>query len=128
MSKSHIRDQDEIEQRIRDLMDRLVEQMDIGWLKVTNAFDTGTEDRVICTTVCDWEYRQASFKWSLVQAATMTDADLQLAAVHELVHCLNASIWLSMSPKQQDRYAKLNELATENVARCISHLLSKGSA
>jgi hypothetical protein len=123
--KSHIRDQDNIEQRIHDLTDRLLHDMDLGWLRLTNSFDQSAEGRTICETICDFEYRQATLRWSLVQAATLTDAELELTAIHELSHCLTACVWESLSSKQKDKLFKLNELATENVARCISHLLQR---
>lgn len=125
--QSGIRDQDELERRVCDMVETVAAAMDLGWLKITNGFHTDAEDRIICQTVADWEYRQSSLKWSLVQLATLTDEDLLLTIIHELVHCLNAPVWESLSSKEQGRLEKLNELATENCARAIAHLYKGAS-
>lgn len=127
MTKSSIRDQAAIEQRVNDLITRLSADFDLAWITLHNRFDPKNEDRILCTTLCDWEYRQASFTWSLPQLAIISDEDLEVVAIHEIVHVLNAPVWESLTPKEQDRLGKLNELATENVTRVIAHLISKGN-
>ena len=121
-----IRDQSIIEDRVTALITRLSADFDLGWVTIHNRFDPKTDDRVICATLCDWEYRQASFTWSLPQLAIISDEDLELCAIHEIVHVLNASVWESLTPKEQDRLGKLNEYSTENISRVIAHLY-KGS-
>jgi hypothetical protein len=129
VTKSSIRDQPLIEARVQDMVDRLAEALDLGWLKITLKFDPRNldTDRVLCEALSDWEYRQVSFLFNLHQLASTPDEELQDTIVHELVHALNSPIWSSLTNKQQDRHAKLNELATENCARVINHLLSKGN-
>lgn len=126
MTKPSIRNQAEIEQRVCDLVTRLAAEFDLSWVTLHNRFDpTIGDDRVLCTTTCDWEYRQASFTWSLIQLASTEDEELELIAIHEIVHVLNAPVWESLTPKEQNRLGKLNELSTENITRVIAALMKK---
>lgn len=127
MSKSPIRDQDVLEERCIAVVERIAAEMDLGWLKIVNSFDPRNEDtgRVLCECRADWEYRQCSLLWNLHQVASTTDEDLEETTIHELVHALNDPVWGSLSGAQQERIARLNELATENVARVISYLLHR---
>jgi hypothetical protein len=126
MSKSPIRDQELLEARCIAVVERIAEELDLGWLKIVNSFDPrNSEDRVVCECKSDWEYRQCSLLWNLHQVASTTDEDLEEIAVHELVHGLNDPVWGSLSGAQQEKLGRLNELATENVARVILHLLKK---
>ena len=125
MTASSIRDQNLLEERVTTLMDRLVKDLDLGWLRVTNKFDPCNldTDRVLCETKADWEYRSATLLWNLHQVASTPDEYLEATAIHELVHALNSPIWESLTGPQQEKLQPLNELATENVARVIHHLL-----
>lgn len=128
MAKSGIRNQEKIEQRVNDLVERLVTDFDLSWIIFKNSFDPAIDgDRVVCQTFCDWEYRQATFKWNTHQLSSMTDEDVEVTAVHEIVHVLNVCLWESLPDKYQNSHNKLNELATENVARLISHLYKGAS-
>lgn len=99
-----------------------------GWLKITVKFDEShSEDRVVCQTTADWEYRQASFLWNLQEVASMADDELVEVAIHELCHALNHPMASCFTDTQRKQYAKLEELATENVARAILHLLQEKS-
>jgi len=121
-----IRDQDKIEQRVNDLTDRLARDFDLGWMTFKNSFDSAIDgDRIVCQTFCDWEYRQATFKWNTHQLSSMQDDELELTAIHEMVHCLNAVLWESLPPKRQNNMTKLNELSVENITRVIAHLYRK---
>lgn len=126
-AKKSIRDQEALEQRCIDVVDRLIKELDLGWLKVRVSFDPRNEDteRILCEAKSDWEYRQVVFIWNLHQVASATDEELEETGVHELVHALNNPLWSSLTTAQQERFSKLNELATENVARVISHLLGR---
>ncbi len=118
-----IRNQAEIESRINAIVTRLVADFDLAWMTFKNTFDPAIDgDRIVCQTFCDWEYRQASFKWNAHQVASMHDDEIEATAIHELVHCLNACLWESLPERYQNSHNKLNELATENVARLITHL------
>ncbi len=112
-----------IERRVNDCVTRLTHDFDLGWMKFTNAFDSRADgDRIVCETICDFEYRQATFRWNYHLVSTMDDDDLEETAVHEIVHCLNAPTWESLPGKYQSSLAKLNELSTENLSRVITHL------
>ncbi len=118
-----LRNQDDTEARVTALVARLVRDFDLGWMTFRNSFDPRIDgDRVVCDTACDFEYRQATFVWNSHQVATMLDDELEQTAIHEVVHCLNAALWESLSENQKNKLSKLNELATENVARVIIHL------
>lgn len=110
------------EARIGLVVDRWVKRLDISWLAVTNRFtltDGDSDDRVACLAIPDWQYRQVTLRWNVVQTAGMEDDELEKTVVHELVHALIAPLFDELPDKEQTRLAKLNELATENVARAI---------
>ncbi len=58
----------------------------------------------------------------------LLDEEVEQTAIHELVHCMNACLWESLPDKYQNSHSKLNELATENVARLITHLYKEKNA
>jgi hypothetical protein len=98
------------------------------WMNIVITFDSShSEDRTACEATCDWEYRQVSFKWNLPIVAGLTDRDLEETALHELVHPLIAPLWDCVPEADQEntKIAKLHELATENVARAIRHLIEE---
>ncbi|MDE3023764.1 MAG: hypothetical protein KGI54_18265, partial [Pseudomonadota bacterium] len=106
-------------------VDELLQRFEMQWTTIINRFNTSLEaDRVVCATMADWEYRQASLNWNLPLVATFTDDELKAVAVHELVHVLTAPIWESIpTGRTRDNLFRLNELATENVSRVLLALL-----
>jgi hypothetical protein len=119
--------QDLLEATISDLTDQLVDKLELGWLKITNRFETrrdGPDARQIAEAVTDWEYRQVSIVWSVPVALSHTDEELRATLIHELVHALNAPVWNELSASQQDKLSKLNELSTENMTRALLAALS----
>lgn len=123
MTKASIRNQAAIEARATDAVDRILTELDLGWLAVTVKFDASNkDDRIAADITCDFEYRQACLTFSLSQIALMHDEDLEDLAVHEICHALIAPLWESLSSAQQGKLYKLNELSVENVSRAISFL------
>lgn len=120
---SKIRDQELHESRCTHVVEELTQMLDVGWMTFHNKFESSAEGRVICEATTDWEYRQCCLTWNLHHVATMLGDELMSAAVHEIVHALNAPVWESLPTKEQVKVEKLNELATENMARAIIHLL-----
>ena len=123
-----IRNQAELEKRINTLIERLATDFDLGWMTFKNSFDPAIDgDRIVCQTFCDWEYRQSTFKWNAHQLSSMHDDEIELTAIHEMVHCLNAVLWESLPDKYQNSLSKHNELATENMARLSTHLYKRST-
>lgn len=119
-----IRNQAKIERNLLAITEQMAERFELGWMKIHVAFDTSqSDDRILCQCFCDFEYRQATLRWNIRQAATSTDDELKETVIHELVHILNAPVWESMTELEQERLYKLNELATENVTRAILAIL-----
>lgn len=110
------------EQRVTTAVDRCVDLMDLSHIRVSNVFsdiahgeETGECELTAAITDSSWEYRQASITWYLPMIASMSDADLEVCVVHELCHVLLGPIREHLKASG----AKLDELATENVARAI---------
>lgn len=115
-----IRDEAKLKARLTRITKETAKRLDLDWQMINVNFDASNgEERILCSTESDWEYRQATLTWNLVQAAVTTDDLLRATAVHELVHVLTAPLWNSIPTKLQGPLEKLNELATENVARAI---------
>ena len=127
MTKSGIRDSMLIEARTTDIVERLCAAFDLGWMKVNVSFDPKNDDtdRILCETLCDWEYRQVTFRWNLHQLASTNDEDLELTAIHEIVHVLYDPVYSALTDSQRAKFHKLNEMSTENIARVISALLRR---
>jgi predicted protein tyrosine phosphatase len=125
---SGVRNQAALEQRVNKVVQSFVDLFDLGWVRIINKFDPRVDgDRVICETVPDWEYRQATFIWNLHQVASLPDEKLDTTVIHEIVHVLNAPLFESLTPATQEKLAKLNELSVENVCRVIEFILTKDS-
>lgn len=121
-----LRDEDATKERLEALVARLVKRLDLGWLTWVNRFETSKDgDRVACSTVADWEYRQVSMKWMLAMVASMTDEELEALCIHEMVHGLIAPLWVEIPTKYEQRLNKVMEFSTENVARAILAALQK---
>ena len=120
---SHVRDKAALETRVHRMVNRTVKRLDLGWLEIQVRFDEGNTSEATCSTQCDWYYRRAVMNWVLQEVSHMTDAELQLVTVHELCHALIACA----VPETEEKVNKLEELATENVARVIIHLMQNES-
>lgn len=120
-----MRDQKLNEKRVLDLSKHLQNALDLGWVVITHKFSTRADsgERIIAETACDWEYRQATILWNLPQVAILTDEDLEVTMIHELVHVMNASLWESLPEEIKESHQKLNEFATENMARALMSAL-----
>lgn len=87
-------------------------------LNVSHAFSTSYADAhhtVVAETEFNWEYRDGKITWYLPRCAAMSDAELAEAIVHELVHCLIASMEANVPAK----HSKTNEFAVETVTQAI---------
>ena len=90
-----------------------------AWATVAIRYSTDVDgERVLAECTPDWEYRQCSIKWNLPSAALRTDAELDSAALHELLHFVVAP----MADKLKDRDGKLEEFSVESLAIAIGHL------
>lgn len=90
-----------------------------AWATVKVRFSTEVEgDRILAECVSDWEYRQCVIKWNLPMAALRSDAELDSAALHELLHFFVDP----MASKLKERDIKLEEFAVESLAIGIGHL------
>ena len=115
--------QAEQEQRILSIAAIIETEMDLGWLDIVHKFDPRSGDeRVICETHPDWEYRQASLLWNIECCAARTDEELTDTMIHELVHVLIDPLWSVACKVKGAR--RLNEFSVECVARAISAVRS----
>ena len=102
-------------------MRRLQRQFDLGWLEIQILFDESGDGDSHCSTVCDWQYRRAVFTWNNVRSAILDDEELELVAIHELVHPLIEPIWDAHPDKAETAVIKVGRAVyMENVARVIS--------
>ena len=107
-------------ERVLSVTDQLTTEMELEWCRIRHVFGVESMgDQVIATTEAHWEYRQATITWNLEQVMELSDTELELVVVHELVHVLLAPLWGSLSAPAQGRLDKLNELAAENVTRAL---------
>jgi hypothetical protein len=107
--------------RIKEITRRLERQLQVGgWLKIEHHFSHDGESDA--STTVKWEYREATIEWNLAGCARLRDDELELTAIHEYVHSLLAPI-ASLVP-EGDIHAKLEELATESIARVICAALA----
>lgn len=91
-------------------------------LFIEGTVDTESPD-VIAETKTAWEYHQATIRWSLVNAAPLSDDELEETLVHELVHVMLAPIEL---PHRTDDDTPMNavcEYTVSTVARAILRLV-----
>lgn len=129
--KAHLEDQDEQEQRVLAICDRIEDELGLDWIDVSHAFHTqlrgedsgdGQEDveTTAAVTVANWKYRTAAITWYLPMVATMSDGGLYEVAMHEYVHVLMGPLagHISTKPNVHD----LEEFTTECIARCMIRL------
>ena len=108
------------QERVVTIGHELQEQLDLGWLTISHKFDERTtEDRVTAETKSDWEYRQATILWNVESVMLLDDDQLSATIIHEFVHVLIDPLWSALTAAQQDRFNKIHEFCTENVARAI---------
>lgn len=122
-----IRNRRKLEKRITAIVDELVEAMDLGWLEVQLRFDEfgNREAPSVAKSACDWQYRRNVMTWTLPEASSLTNTELQLVAIHELCHSLIEPLW-DAHPEREDRgVVNLGELVTESVARVVQFLLTE---
>ena len=106
------------EARVMGIAAEIESEMDLSWLDIVHKFDPrNSEDRVLCETHADWEYRQASMLWNVQLVAASSDEELTDTMVHELVHVLIDPLWSVACKIKGAR--KLNEFSVECVARAI---------
>lgn len=93
-------------------------------MKVTHVFlegdvDTDSPD-VIAETKTHWQYHQATVRWSLRNAAPLTQAEIDGTLVHELCHVLVAPIELPHRNDDEDSpWNDICEHTVEAVAKAI---------
>ena len=116
--------------RIIVIVDKLEHELGLdGWLQITHRFDTGHDGDIYdddgkvspttAITTTQWQYRTAQIRWFLPVASTQTDEQLELTAIHELVHAVLAPTYELLPNKPG--VDKLNEYVTESLCRMIGH-------
>lgn len=109
--------QDQVEHRILAIAGQIETEMDLGWQTIVHKFDPRVgDDRIVCETSVDWQYRQTSCLWNVELCAGRTDDELVETMVHEFVHILIAPLWEAVGKKKHEL---VNEFSVENVARAI---------
>lgn len=115
-------DRKNLEKRVLVLVDKWAPLMDLGHFEIANVFHDdlrGEEaddlESTAAATTTAWEYRSASITWYLPAVAAMTDEGLEQVVVHELCHVLLAPLKEALKANT----IKVEELATENVARAV---------
>lgn len=112
------------EARVVALVEMWRDRMDLSHMDISNVFipslhgeeDGGDAiDDTAALTAGDWQYRSATITWHLPCVAVMTDRALEEVVVHELCHVLLCPLAHSLKVGSE----KLEELATENVARAL---------
>lgn len=122
MAKRALAGQELFEARVNDLTEKIAAELDLDWLSVRTRFNehpAADGGDTVAETLPHWEYRQTKIIWNSEVGITQTDEQLERVIIHELVHALLAPIWEEIPATQQNRLAKHNELATENVTRAI---------
>ena len=117
-----INGQDLFEAKATEILDRVCDELDLGWLSVRQRFNehpSADGADTIAETAPQWEYRIATIIWNVEVGVSQTDEKIERVVIHELVHALMSPLWSELSAAQQNKLAKQNELATENVTRAI---------
>ena len=76
---------------ILEKSDRWRTAMDLGWLAIDHTFVEGFSEedaQTICETNSHWEYREARIRWYMASASRLTEKELDLTVLHELVHTI----------------------------------------
>ena len=102
-----------------------------GWLIITHVFDTGYDgdtaldddgsSHIYATTAITtslWRYRCAKVRWFINTAASRTDDEITLVAIHEYLHILVSPITSPIPHKSMQ--ADLEEYAVESITRVIA--------
>lgn len=111
--------------RVKNLMERYQKRvertvkkwqtvMDLGFISIYNHF-SDTESKNIAEVVTSWEYREAAIVWYNNQIRTLSQDELDSAAVHELGHIIVAP----MSDHLPNKHHKLEEFVVESIAKAI---------
>lgn len=101
------------------------------WLDINHIFDTGYDGdttlddegassiySTTAITTAAWRYRTGKIRWYLNIAASQSDDELTLVALHEYLHILIAPITSPVPHKSVA--ADLEEYAVESIARVIA--------
>lgn len=88
--------------------------MDLGFISIYNHF-SDSESKNIAEVVTNWEYREAAIVWYNNQIRTLSQDELDSAAVHELGHIIVAP----MSDHLPNKHHKLEEFVVESIAKAI---------
>ena len=128
--------------RIELIVGRLQHRLNMdGWWTITHRYleghdgdetvDDDGEKSIYGTTAittASWEYRTATIRWFMPVAALQSDEELELTAIHELVHVLLWPIYEVLPGEQKYKgIDKLNEYTTECIARVIHSALRGGA-
>lgn len=108
-------------QRVRRLVRfytaKWVKLLDFEWFTIQHKWiDSGEEDdggitRTAADTTALWEYRYAKVRWYLPNLSNQTDDQIEECVVHELGHCLIAS----MEEHIKDKYLEQREYAVQTL-------------
>lgn len=88
--------------------------MDLGFVSIYNSF-SDEESKNIAEVITSWEYREAAIIWYNNQIKTMSQNELDEAAVHELGHIIVAP----MSDHLPAKHVKLEEFVVESITKAI---------
>lgn len=88
--------------------------MDLGFVSIYNYF-SDEESKNIAEVVTNWEYREAAIVWYNKQIRTMTQEEIDEAAVHELGHIIVAP----MSDHLPNKHHKLEEFVVSSITKAI---------
>lgn len=128
------KEQQATKDRILRITAVLEEELDLGgYLQINHHFvegydgdtemtadDRATIYKTTAVTTTMWEYRETKITWYLGTACAASDERLEMVAIHEYVHALMGPL-ASLIPNKGNN-AKLEELATESIARVIAHV------
>lgn len=114
---------------VLEVCDEVEIDLDLGWVQVSHVFcdsmageESDDLETTAAVTLASWEYRTATITWYLPMVACMHRDRIKLCAIHEYVHVLLGPIKEHI--KTTSHALKLEELATENVARAIVSALA----
>lgn len=101
-------------------------RLGLDWLEYKVEYSSVVSEAAastIASSSWNWFYRQGEMTWFLPQVAQLEDKEIRDTAIHEFVHALIDPIWGELSDEDQKRLDHHMELATENVARALVHVL-----
>ena len=112
-------------ERIEDLVTILCGELDLTWLTVRNRYEVREAEETAAEAIGDSKYRELTIRWNMALTSMMDEEALLATAVHELVHGMIGPLWDQIPDREQRTWSWHNELATENVARCLLALLHR---